>query len=143
MFCWLHTKSCRRFNSATFSWRTSWQLSRGCSQKDVNLSWEILDTWPNHRSWDLSIRWSSSTLRRYASRSCAHSRKVSRRGLIANFLAVEITLFWSLSKVNDRRWGSGQRPISKLKALRCLKVPVLSPQSDEAHAELSLIYQSV
>jgi len=43
--------------------------------------------------------------------------------------------FQSSPKIHDHRWGSEQRPIEKLKALRALKAPVLSPRSNKAHAE--------
>jgi len=43
--------------------------------------------------------------------------------------------FQSSPTIHDHRWGSEQRPIEKLKALRSLKEPVLSPRSSTAHAE--------
>jgi len=57
-----------------------------------------------------------------------------------------IALFKSLPKIHDHRWGSKQRPISKLKdfkTLRCVRAPVLWPKGDKAHAELSLLYHSL
>ena len=41
------------------------------------------------------------------------------------------------------RWGSEQRPIKKLKALRCLKAFVLWPHNDKAHSKPHLLYQFV
>jgi len=72
---------------------------------------------------------------------------VSRRELFAKLssllVALEITLFQTLSKIHDHRWGSEQRPIWKLTVLRRLKTPVFWPQRDQAHAEQPSPYQSV
>ena len=56
-----------------------------------------------------------------------------------------MAFFQSLPKIHDRGWGSEQKSIWKLTALRFLKVKtfVLRPQSDKAHAELRFLYQSV
>ena len=51
--------------------------------------------------------------------------------------------FQSSPKIHDHRWGSEQRPIYKLKALRSLKAPVSSPRSNKAHAKVCLFYQHV
>jgi len=46
-------------------------------------------------------------------------------------------------KIHDNRWRSEQKPIYKMKVLRYLKAPVSSPRSNNAHAELRLLFQSV
>ena len=51
--------------------------------------------------------------------------------------------FQSFPEIHNHRWRSEQKLISKLTALRCLKAPVLWPQSDKAHAELRLLHQSL
>ena len=87
----------------------------------------------------------------YEFRSCALCCEVSHRELFAKIpsltLALEITLIPSiiqpLLKISDHRWGSKQKPIWKLTALRFLKASVSSPQTDKAHTELCLVYQSM
>ena len=76
--------------------------------------------------------------RLYEFHSCALCREASRRKLFAKIpsmpLARKIPLFQPLLKIHHNRWGSEQRPIWKLTALRCLTASVLWPQSDRAHA---------
>ena len=60
------TKQGRKCNHSTWCLDDPWArfhlcvASRTCL---VILSWDILDTWPNQRSWDLSIRRSGSKFR--------------------------------------------------------------------------------
>ena len=72
---------------------------------------------------------------------------MSHRQLFANnsslLFVLLIAFFQSSPKNHGHRWGSQQRPIYKLKALRSLKAPVSSTRSNKAHAELRLLYQSV
>ena len=48
-----------------------------------------------------------------------------------------------IAKTHDHKWGSEQGPVQILTALRSLKAPVLSPQSDRAYAELRLLCQFI
>jgi len=58
----------------------------------ANLSWDILDAWPNQRSWDISIQRSGSTYRIYEFNSCALCREVSRRELFAKIPSLPLAL---------------------------------------------------
>jgi len=82
----------------------------------------------------------------YGFQTCGVCHEVSHWELFANIPSLPFVLltvfFQSLPKIHDHRWGSAQRPIEKLKALRSLKAPVLSPWSNKAHAESRLLYQS-
>jgi len=78
-----------------------------------NLSWDILNTRPKQRTWDLSIRRrGGSAFRTSLFRSCALCCEVSRRQFLAKSqflpLVLEIVFFQSLPKIHDHRWGSEQ-----------------------------------
>ena len=130
------TKQGRRYSHSTppGTWTTSGTLSRGCSQQAMPFQSFLGHS--GHMaepSWGLSIRKSGSTFVVLRISSCALCREVSRRELFAKIpslpLALEIILFKSLPEIHDHRWGSEQRPISKLTVLRCLKVLILWQQS--------------
>jgi len=98
----------------------------------ANRYWDTLVTCPIHHSWDFSIqKRRSSTFRALWISQLRTYREVSHREQLAKILfltlVLEITLFQSLPKIHDHRWESEQ----KLTALRCLKAPVLWPQSDK------------
>jgi len=69
----------------------------------------ILDTWPNHHRWDLSIRrnadWCSGF---YEFHSCELCREVSHRELFTKvsslLLVLEIALFQSLHNIHDHSY---------------------------------------
>jgi len=72
--------------------------------------------------------------------SCPSCREVSQREIFAKLtelpLAFEIVF-------SSRYPRFGTKTDLKLTALRCLKAPDLSSQSDKIHAKLRLLYQSV
>jgi len=71
----------------------------------ASISWGILDTWPNQRSWDLSIRRSGSTFRALRfSQLRTLSRSVTPLALHKNPIAAACPwnlLFRSLPKIQD------------------------------------------
>ena len=83
----------------------------------------------------------------YGFQTCVVCHEVSHRDLFANIPSLPfilLTLFFQPSpKIYGHRWGSEQKQILKLKALRSLKSPVSQPLCHKAHAELRLLYQSV
>jgi len=107
-----HVWRCK--HSTLGPWSTTGTLSRGCSRQALrtNLSWGILVTWSNHRSWDLYIwRRSGSTFR--ALQISRLGREMSRPELFAKIISLplEIVVFQSVPKILDHRWGSKQKPI--------------------------------
>lgn len=85
--------------------------SRACLN---NLFWHILDTWPNHCSWDLySKKWLD--IQGFTYFATLHFVTKCHCELFVNIpyllLVLEIAHFQSSHKIHDCRWGSDQRPI--------------------------------
>jgi len=116
-----------------------------------NLYWDIVDKRPNQRSWDFDSERSVPRFRTLRlSQLGTLLRGVTQWTLRKNSISgacTGIVLFCVylllLPNNHNHSYGSEQRHVWKLRALRCLKTPVLLPQSTKAHAELRLLYQSV
>ena len=85
----------------------------------INL-WGTIVKRLNRCGWDIFIRSSSTSGNKFFTK------------IVSLSLALKIAYVKSLPKFHDHRWRSEQRPIRKLKAMRCLRTPVLWPWNDQA-----------
>jgi len=119
-------------------WLISGSLSMGVASRTylVDLSWDILVTWSNQCSWDLSIQrsgltWHSGftnfTVAHFVTKCCEFFAKILSLPLI-----LQKEHFQSLHKIHDNGCGLERRSIRKPTSLQCLKDPVLWPSCDKA-----------
>ena len=95
----------------------------------ANVSWDILDTWPNQRSWDLSIRRSGSTFRAFRNSQLRilQPLRVTPRTPCKNPISAACTCDGTLSVITQDswpyRWGSEQRSIQNWQLCGAWKLP--------------------
>ena len=106
------------------AWTTFGPLCHGCSQKNTSqqFSYELVATWPNHRSWDLSVRRSGSTFKvlrtsRLRTLSQTVTQWTYRKNPLSAASTSQTLRFQSLLKIHDDSCGSERKPIWKLAAL--------------------------
>ena len=109
----------------------------------ASLSWYIVDTRPKQRSCDLPIRRSSRHSLLYELHSCALCREVSHPELFTKIpflpLALLIVFVMSLPRLMTIGWDRNK----DLQLCGVWKIPVSSPRSGEANAQLRLLSYSV
>ena len=100
----------------------------------INL-WGTIVKRLNRCGWDIFIR-SSSTFNDLRISQLSTPPRTSGNKfftkIVSPSLALKIAYVKSLPNFHDHRWRSEQRPIRKLKAMRCLRTPVLWPWNDQA-----------